>query len=260
MITWLASYPKSGNTWLRCILSAYHNGQLDINDIRESYLDYQPHFYRSLLIDKSEPIDVMHVRTAALYHMDKHYINPTLKTHWGNYTVFGINAIPPSLTTKAIVMIRDPRDLVISLANFYNMNIDNVIEILNNPNAGTFEDDRYYFLGTWSQYIKSWQAATYKVLFLKYENMLTDTASNVERVLEYLELPIKNIDKCVELTQFERLKAQENDNGFVERKNNATFFYKGKSTWKDILTPEQVKKITDAHGEVMSEFGYEILS
>ena len=258
MITWLASYPKSGNTWLRCILSAYHYGQLDINDIRDSYLDYQPHFYKSLLIDSAQPIDVMHIRTAALYHIDKFMVSPNLKTHWGNYSIYGIAAIPSALSKRAIVMIRDPRDLVVSLANFYQLTIDDVIKILNDQNGGTFEDDKYYFLGTWSTFIKSWQQATFPVEFIRYEDLQANTSGTIERILKFLELPVKNIEQIVELTTFERMKEQEVSNGFIERKNNATFFYNGKSTWKDKLTDEQVKLITEAHKDMMIEFNYEI--
>lgn len=257
MITWIASYPKSGNTWIRLLLSTYHNGYCDINNIKGSYLDYQPHFYKSLLIDESTPKDVMHIRTAALYHMDKFFVNPILKTHWGNYDVFGIKAIPPQLSKRAVVVIRDPRDLAVSLANFYQQSFDEVIMSLNSSKGGTFEDYRYYYLGNWSEYLQSWKRAPFEVVFIKYEDLLADTQTVFSNLLRCMDLPAVNVEKTVELTQFKQLQKQEADKGFVEQKNGATFFFKGKSTYKDVLTTKQIALIESTHSKEMGLFGYE---
>lgn len=256
MITWLASYPKSGNTWVRLLLSTYQTGQCDINNIQGTLLDYQPHFYKSLLTNGEKPVDVMHIRTAALYHMDQFFVNPVLKTHWGNYEVFGIKAIPPAITRRAIVIVRDPRDLAISLANFYQQSIDEVIQTLNNPKAGTFEETKYYYLGTWSDYVRSWKQAKYDVLLVKYEDLRRDTVKVFANMLDFLEKPRKNVKNCVEQCEFSRLQAQEQANGFVEQKNGAQFFYQGTSTWAETLTEAQITAITQAHEEQMGLLGY----
>jgi len=257
LITWIASYPKSGNTWVRLLLSTYFSGHCNINNIQGTYLDYQPHFYKALLIDGSKPKDVMHVRTAALYHMNKFWAGPFLKTHWGNYEAFGVKAIPPQLTKRAIVVVRDPRDLVISLANFYQQSFDEVIANLNSEKAGTFEDYKYYLLSDWSTWLRSWKCPDFEVIFIKYEDLLADTVSVFSNLLNLLELPIKNVDKIIELTNFEQLKQQETDKGFVEQKNGAVFFNNGRTTYQDKLTPAQIQKIETFHQEEMKAFGYE---
>lgn len=256
MITWLASYPKSGNTWIRLLLSTYQAGYCDINDIKGSYLDYQPYFYKSLLINKSEARDVMHIRTAALYHMNEFFIEPVIKTHWGNYESFGIKAIPPGLTKRAIVVIRDPRDLVVSLANFYQQSYDQIIDNLNSKKAGTFEDYRYYLLADWSTYIQSWQKASFPVYIVRYEDLLTNTAKTFSDVLKFMELPVKNIDTIVRMTKFSRLQKQEQSKGFVEQKNGATFFNNGKATWQEKLSPAQIEDVENVHKDEMLKFGY----
>ena len=258
MITWIASYPKSGNTWVRLLLSTYRYGVCDINNIEGSYLDYQPHFYKSLLIDKGEPIDVMHIRTAALYHMNEFFINPTLKTHWGNYEAFGIKAIPPSLTKRAIVVVRDPRDLVISLANFYRQSYDEIIENLNSKKAGTFEYYRYYLLADWSTYIKSWQTNKFPVFIVRYEDLLANTIKTFTQILEFMGITpvVEKVEQTVELTQFSKVQQQEKDHGFVEQKNGATFFNNGKAIWKDELSPTQIELIEHSHKDEMTKFGY----
>lgn len=221
-------------------------------------LDYQPHFYKSLLIDKAEQSDVMHVRTAALYHMDQFFVNPILKTHWGNYEAFGIKAIPPGLTKRAIVVIRDPRDLVVSLSNFYCQSYGEIIENLNSPKAGTFEDYRYYLLSDWSTYVKSWKTCSYPVYFVRYEDLQADTVKTFGEILKFMELPIKNVETVVRMTKFSKVQKQETDKGFVEQKNGATFFNNGKATWQDELSPNQINLIEDTHKDEMRTFGYEL--
>ena len=203
-----------------------------------------------------DQLDVMHIRTAALYHMDQFFVNPVLKTHWGNYEAFGIKAIPPGLTKRAIVIIRDPRDLVISLSNFYQQSYDEIINNLNSQNAGTFEDFRYYLLSDWSTYVKSWKKCHYPVYFVRYEDLLNDTKRTFIEILKFMELPVVNVDEIIAMTQFTKLQQQEQEKGFVEQKNNATFFKNGKAIWQDELSPNQIDLIEDIHMDEMETFGY----
>ena len=257
MITWIASYPKSGNTWMRLLLSGYYSDIVDINNISRSILDYQPFFYNNLLLDSKKPSDVMHVRTTALYHMSRFFTDPLyLKTHWGNYELVGIKAIPPQLTKAAIVVVRDPRDLVVSLANFYQQSYDDIIDKMNNELAGTYEDYSFYLLKDWNSYIKSWMDTSFPVIFVKYEDLLEDSVNIFTNVLKLLELPEKNMVEIAKSAQFHKIQQQEKDHGFNEAKNGATFFNNGRSVYQECLTKEQIKKVEDHNKEMMTFLGY----
>jgi Sulfotransferase domain len=66
------------------------------------------------------------------------------------------------------------------------------------------------------------------------------------------------LDDALKRSSFEQLREQEEKDGFRERPEKAErFFREGRADqWKDVLSPAQIKRIVDAHGEQMARFGY----
>ena len=136
-IIWIASYPKSGNTWVRCFLDAYFLGELDINELLCSIADDRAD--KQQIGDGSDivklPVDIQHLtkpmgmlRIVRKYVQDGEKIPLFVKTHTANLLANGIELLPECLTKATIHIIRDPRDVLPSFANHMGCDIDQGIE------------------------------------------------------------------------------------------------------------------------------------
>lgn len=271
-ITWLASYPKSGNTWLRCLLQAYRcNGYLDINDMHTGIGDSSACFTAAV-----SPLDLTDLgergqwllRPAALLNALMAMKPPRmLKTHYANVTISGLPAfIPPELTQRAIYIVRDPRSVVLSLSRFFNISTEKAVEQMANKNFQVGEYDSGIqipqVVSSWSNNIKSWISQTiYPVHVARYEDMMIDPAKELREVLDFIgiEPDSERIERSVEAAQLSRVRKEESDHGFNEysRKPLPTaFFGEGGTRWQQELGKKWIAKIEEDHGDMMRELGY----
>jgi hypothetical protein len=274
-ISWLASYPKSGNTWIRMFLNAFIT-KMPLN-INSSYqmarLDIDPGLLQLICptpIKELNHSEQFVYRPAMLLNMLK--LSPgrlVLKTHMAKIALDGLVAHPVPLSDCAIYIIRDPRDVCISLADHLGVSIDAAIEFMSNLKQG-IEDSQGGFVNlllTWSEHVKSWTMKNNNIvtMTIKYEDMLRSSISIFEEILQFLQLTnVADFEQRFEFalkeTCFDQLSKyeQENPNGFVEKGEGVRFFRVGQSgQWKSILTDDQIDKIWEDHGEVMKEFDYE---
>ena len=131
MIIWLASYPKSGNTWVRSFLSAYyysHDGRFDFK-LLEKIRQFPS---RDFLSQKLKSVD----EAAENWLIAQKKINDQnefcfLKTHnvYGAYK--GKSFTTPDFTLGAIYIVRDPRNVLTSLMNHYSLNEDDALKMIN---------------------------------------------------------------------------------------------------------------------------------
>lgn len=260
---WLASYPKSGNTWVRMLLNAHHSGALDINaNAGCTEYDCNVYLHRALApfaIEEVVPETLLFLRHAVLLHLlagTRH--NPTIiKTHNANKCVEEVELIPSAMTLGAVYIVRDPRDVAVSFARHTGQTIDltiahmaginNRLQSENNPVAS--------WLGTWSDHVNSWCDG--EPCIVRYEDLLSDTVGQFTRILKAfgIKQDPERIEKAVELCRLDRLMKQEEKSGFVETGKAERFFGQGKG-WQLELTPEQVRRIEHDHGEVMKKHGY----
>ena len=269
-ITWIASYPKSGNTWLRMLLNAYkQNGYVNINESIVTSGDNLEYFTRVV-----SPLPLEHLgfrgklllRPAALLHQLTVSVPRPLfiKTHHVNGQVDVLpHLIPKDLTERAIYVVRDPRDVASSFATHVKKPIDEIIQEMNNPAYGLANEGTIpHCLNTWSTHVSSWiNTSDYPVLLVRYEDMIEDVRSELIRVLEFCKMDIDEslVDKAVEACHISKLREQESSNGFRERKrDDYTFFYKGGSRWKSKLDMNQVGLIEQDHSDMMIELRYEL--
>jgi hypothetical protein len=269
-INWLASYPKSGNTWIRLLLYVYTYGKFETIDQVHGFTpsDTIPGYWFA-----GSPIpwgllnndQKMLVRYSALFNL---ILNSTkqpiiTKTHCANIQYNSVDLIPNELTDNSVYLVRDPRDVVSSYSHHMGISIDKAVETLNNPKNLLFIDEGADLgiiqpLASWTIHVNSWKDH----LVIKYEDLLKSTEVELTKIVEHFykeKANKKKIAKAVKFCKFKKLKKLEQKHGFKEATKNGKFFRNGKSkTWKDTLTEAQVKKLEQDHGEVMEQLGYKL--
>lgn len=269
--SWLASYPKSGNTWMRCLLEAYRtNGHLDINDIRVSIGDSGRIIHQAvsaLPIHKLTEGEVYLLRPAALMTLLCMSKRPRLvKTHFANRQVECMPPFIPGLwTAKAVYIVRDPRSVALSMARHFGMSHERAATAMSAEGftLGTLKEDDDQcpiFVGPWSLHVNSWCNETkFPVLLLKYEDMVDDIERILKGVVEFLwddydEARGKRAIKAAKLSRLQKAEAQD---GFSEVSAKAErFFTAGGSRWEDELGARWARQIEKEHGKVMKRWGY----
>jgi hypothetical protein len=273
-IVWLASYPKSGNTWLRIFLANYvvnSDKPLPINEIyRIGIGDSNVKTYRAVsneFLNPSDPMQSARIRPAVLQGIVNNRADINLvKTHCENGLAFGVKLIPPELTRSAIYIMRNPLDMIVSYASHYGKTIDEAIQAINGKDNALLggDDTVCQYLGTWSNHVIGWtKARKFPVLALRYEDMLKDPHEAFSRVIRHIGLPEDSgdrLERAIQFSDFKALQEQESKTSFVENSDNQErFFRSGKAEqWKTELTDDQVRQILQDHGRVMKKFGYEV--
>ncbi|MBN33942.1 MAG: sulfotransferase [Rhodospirillaceae bacterium] len=271
-IVWLASYPKSGNTWMRAFL---HNlvrdaGQpVDINQMIGALTQGESAigWYRVLNPRPAETwtdLEMARMRPAVHKTIAAGQngtvfckIHNRLGRHHGQPTV------NMAVSAGAIYIVRNPLDVVLSFADFQGVPIDEAITIMATPDFSTERNERNLpeLLGSWSQNVESWTAGEGKGLYVvRYEDMLEDPIKAFGAVTAFLNLdyPKVRLDRAVRNASFKELRKQEDERGFNERpEHQERFFRKGTAgQWRDELSDDQVARICGDHRDQMARFGY----
>ncbi|PLK44742.1 sulfotransferase domain-containing protein [Emticicia sp. TH156] len=276
-IVWLASYPKSGNTWFRLFLSALANkGNLDINRLRFQMIYSSRDIFESVsgidsryLYDEEAKLLQPEVfRKIAVDSTENLYI----KIHDAFVQANGTTPIvPEDASLCAIYFIRNPLDIVASLANHLNKPIHYALTLLCNkagffvPQHGNLNNRNQFrqYLSDWSSHVQSWtNGPNFPVYVVRYEDMLENPFQVFKQLLIYTgvtEYSDDAIRAAVEATAFDKLKKQENEKGFNEKFSVETpsFFRSGlQGNWVNELSAQEVETLIQNHSEVMTRFGY----
>ena len=270
-IIWLASYPKSGNTWVRMFVNAYISGfSINLNSAFQfATSDVLPYAYQRVCDCKISDLDhtwMPYIRFAALANMliRSHTRDICLKTHFAKLSGNGIPLIPKELSRCALYIVRDPRDLVCSLASYMNKSIDQAIEMMADEKVGikNNEEGLHQFMSSWSIHVDSWTVNNEEIPteVIRYEDMVLYTKDTFELILRALGIETIIEDKfnfALEETCFDNLRRKEDKTGFREQRGKGKFFRKGKiGAWKEELTDSQVRSIEETHRETMDRFAY----
>lgn len=274
-IVWLASYPKSGNTWFRSFISALRNkGEVDINAIStegifsqksglEEYLDLDADEIPLSKMDQFKRISFKHQSNTS---KEKCFV----KIH-DLYSLSKIDQqpiVPEESTFAAIYFVRNPLDVTISMANHNGKTLDETIsKVICNEHVhlvrfGKHAHDQFQqYLGSWNMHVESWKKVTaFPVFFVRYEDLKNNPQDTFIRVLKQIEYEATEEEICsaIEATEFEKLKNQEAEFGFREKpKACKSFFNKGEvGQWKVQLNQEQTSIIKQFNEPMMREFGY----
>jgi hypothetical protein len=272
-VVWIASYPRSGNTWIRAFLHSLLNitggkEELDLNSLAErSTWDIAAHWYEPFL--QKSPDQVTKEAVAAARPLAQQRIADSVdglvfvKTHAALVKDRGTPTIDMTRTAGAIYVVRNPLDVAISYAKHLGMPIARAVHILNMPRFETdnFPTAVYEFYGSWSQHVASWTRRPHRAVFIvRYEDLLADPLVAFGRMAEHLhiEASAEQIGRAVRLSSFERLSALEAETGFREKPADSSgFFRKGTvGQWRNELPPRLIEQIVGEHGETMRRFGY----
>lgn len=272
-LVWLASYPKSGNTWMRLLFAAYQMASEDSS--------FQLHDAFRVTMSESRRTDferlagkgnltvteVDQLREAVQVELSERVRPPVLlKTHNARVQHQGYPIIRRELTLGAIYVVRNPLDIVDSFADHWGVSKDRAIEMMNNRRqsiGGPNADLVTQYLESWSEHVKSWvDQRVFPVHIVRYEDLLNSRETTLRNVLTFLgwEADPDRIAKALSETEFERLKERESADGFEEtskKSSSGRFFRRGVAGhWRESLSAQQIDRICLHHGEVMRRFGY----
>lgn len=274
-IIWLASYPKSGNTWLRIFLYNYiENTQspakldefqfapiatsrtifddytgVDSMDLTADEIDcYRPRAYREYAKSSTETI-YSKVHDAYTYHTN------------------GSPIFPPDATNGVIYIVRNPLDVAVSYASHNHSELDSTIKLMGDACTTLaaiphLSYQLHHVLLSWSEHIRSWlEAPGIRRLVVRYEDMISHPLETFGEIVRFIpfEEDADRLRRAVEFSNFSELQKQEKEVGFKERSSVSPdlFFRKGKvGGWRTEMTEGQVEQIVQAHAEVMRQFGY----
>lgn len=270
---WLASYPKSGNTWMRLFLTSYLGGQ-DQTDINKDLVDNHQCNRRSLasliarkkITDFSE-LDVSRVRVGMQRLYARFPQKLIIKTHGAIANFRGYPTFDAESTYKSIVVLRNPLAVLPSYAHHMGLDIDTAIISMARRNTilGETSNNRLpVFLGSWTDFTRSWIAARQMMsaILVKYEDMKADPEKAFGSVLSHIGMPSdpERMQRAIEATSFDKLKAQDIKTGFKERTKadkSVVFFRSGKvDGWRKELTEEQILATIHNHWDVMEQLDY----
>lgn len=275
-LVWLASYPKSGNTWLRIFLyqvmriTGGHPREPDeLNKLDRSSM-YEAKLYglfqqvlgKPLATATPGEVAMARPRVQALIYERVDHV-ALVKTHNLLGHIGNAPTINAEVSVGAIYVLRDPRDVAPSLARHHGCSIDEAIGMMATNGFGSQNkaESAFETWGSWSEHVLSWtMTPSDQILVIRYEDMHEKPRETFQSVVKHLgQAPTdEQLDEAIALSTFDELRSQEDRYDFRERAPNAErFFAEGKAgAWREVLTDTQVATITDVHRPLMRRFGY----
>ena len=275
-IVWLASYPKSGNTWVRAVLTAYlraDDAPASINAlIARPIASDRDAFDEALGLESSDMTQDEVLRYRPLFHavLAEELSSPAfVKTHDAYLRLpCGATLFPESATSGAVYLVRNPLDLAVSYAHHSNVSIDDTVRWMDDPAAA--ESSHFAsgifallpeLLTSWSGHVASWLDQEEVPLHVaRYEDLLADPHAAFGRIVRFagLEWDAARLARAIDRSAFPRLRAQETESGFREKQPTAPSFFRAgvAGSWRTTLSPRQVRALVDTHGPMMERLGY----
>jgi len=266
-IFWLASYPKSGNTWVRMFLDVYVTGFPVKYNSAYRYVNIDLDV-AALQLVSAKPLPDLTLMDHFLYrpamlnnllHQAKTK-DVVIKTHNANVNVTNQSLIPTAITGGAIYIVRDPRDIVLSYASHLGLPVAEVVTVMNNTEHIAHRDNLCHIVSSWSLHVQTWiRSKEFPVTIVKYENLLAnpkDIFVQILRALGIINIDWVAFDFALEQTTFANLAKMENEQGFIERSelSKDKFFRVGKAgQWEPGPIADQIEI---DHAAVMNEMGY----
>lgn len=273
-IVWLASYPKSGNTWFRIFLSNLRSETplpIDINEIKTNGI-----FASKEIFEKATALDASHLKTTEIdalrsdvfrYYSSRLNDLFFIKAHDAYAYLPNQEPIFPSNASYgAIYFVRNPLDVAVSFA-FHNGKKIEDAHLTLNKNITLAKPKRYQSqlpqeVLTWSSHVESWlNQKDIPILLLRYEDMKTKPLETFRKAVQFLNWDYSDaaIQEALNKSSFKNLKKQETEKGFRERlSQQKEFFRSGKvGDWTVHLSNEQINEIKEKHANVIKKLSYD---
>ena len=278
MIIWLASYPKSGNTWVRSLLSAYYyseNGNFSFDLLKNISVYPQKKYFNKKIEKPGEINSYWDISQKKIISKKKIII---LKTHNSLLALNGKNFTKPEYTLGIIYIVRDPRNVITSLKNHYDLDYEQSLDFMLNEKKYIYDIREkndysdFHFLSSWSNHYKSWTNNNlFKRMVIKYEDLEKNTYKTLKNLITYInglyqvneKIDEIKINNCIKTTRFEILKHKEKKEGFSENvyskktKKKIDFFHLGsKNKWREIVPKKFHEKINNIFKEDLKNLKY----
>lgn len=281
MILWIASYPKSGNTWLRSLLSSYYfseDGFFDQKLLKKIDQFPEKKYFNNFNYNSSIVTDTSKFWIRAQEKINEDKKIKFFKTHNILGAINGNNFTNLKNTLGAIYIVRDPRNVITSLKNHYEMVNDEALRFMLNEkkfiydynNKNNYSD--FQFISSWEKNYTSWiNQKIFPIKFIKYENLNEETFGVLKGIIEFINkitnnkntFDLKKAKNSIQSCSFEKLMNIEKTDGFFESvlsKNNTKkipFFYLGpKNDWKNLFDKDYQKKLNLIFKKNLSELKY----
>ena len=279
MIIWISSYPKSGNTWVRSIISSliYSNDGFFNFELLKKIPQFPKKKYFENFTEKFQNIHELKkywIASQNLINLDEKI--KFFKTHHINCKIGDYAFTDRKNTLGTIYVVRDPRNLINSFTNHYRIDKNSAKKFISSPQSvsGAIgkmnkQNNIFTILGSWKDHYISWTRKNSNLLILKYEDLLLDPYKEIDRIIKFLENLInfkhneQKIKNIINSTSFEVLKKMEIDQGFEEAASDKTslkkvnFFHLGKDNkWEQYLKKDEIDYLIDEFGYEMKELGY----
>ena len=282
MIIWLASYPKSGNTWVRSFISSLLYSNDGTNDFSklENIKQFPVRSQFQNFIDDLQDIKQVYQN----WYIVQNYLNldnkiKFIKTHHVNCKIDNFKFTDDANSIGVIYIVRDPRNVACSVKNHFSLeNFEEVKEfifrehnwlgIITNKKLKPLDNKIPTLISSWKTNYLSWKNKTKNYLLIKYEDLIKDPHTEFSKISNYLENHLntkfdqKKIKRAIETCSFKNLQNLEMEGKFEEStidKNNKSvrFFHLGPDNdWKKILDKKIADEITAKFEPEMKELGY----
>ena len=277
MIIWLASYPKSGSTWVRSFLTCLifsQDNDLNINDIKIRAFPTKKDYEN--INENSENIN--QIIQNSLHAQSRINLDNKIKffkTHSANWKSNDDLFTDEVNTDSVIYIVRDPRNIITSIKNHFDFDsyekslnfMKNEQTIIGNKKSKS-EIDLLTIISSWSNHYKSWKKIKKDYLLIKYENLVDNSFDEFGKISNFLkkkhdyQYSETEVAKSIENTSFDKLKLQEKEKGFIEavtdsKGNLKKFFNLGpENDWKNILDKKTTRLVEENFEKEMIELGY----
>tara|TARA_B100000902_G_C27119449_1_gene817888 strand:+ start:36 stop:881 length:846 start_codon:yes stop_codon:yes gene_type:complete len=278
MIIWIASYPKSGNTYIRSFLASYYfsqDGKFDFDQLLKI------HQFPNMKFSKFKSNNKEEASRNWLYNQNSFFEKNNLnlvKTHNCLYPYKGNEFTTKQQTLGAIYIIRDPRNVITSLTHHYSLEYSEALEHMIDENSSLLEKSHeldhsnFTYLNSWTNHYKSWKNnSNFEVLFIKYEDFETNKEETFKKVILFInkltnrdhKIDEKKFVNSIKSTNFTNLKNKELNEGFEESVfSNKTgkkinFFNLGfNNRWQKLLPTDIKEKIFLYYNNELKELNY----
>jgi len=283
MIIWLASYPKSGNTMVRSLLSAYlftDDGNFNFQALKNISLFPDITFFEKLGVDVSKDEEVVknYIRAQEEINKKNKKAITFLKTHSTLHEINNHKFTNYQNTYGVIYIVRDPRNVVVSYANHNQITIEQAANSLKSfrvlgglKDSNIAADRGFTHVGSWSSHYNVWKEfkKTNRYLLIKYEDLIADTKGTFLKILNFIYIlgnakhvvDQDKLNNVIKTTSFEALQKLETTTFFDEAKKidnkYITFFkYGPKNNWKQTLPSKISQNLEVEFKTEMKELGY----
>ncbi len=292
-IFWIASYPKSGNTLMRSILTALffsNDGKFEFDLLKKivtleevarlrNVKELNPNnFLNKNLKDRSslifDHLNELQKKSNLGFNEDFAFF----KTHFSAQNYDNKKFLIDEYVRGIIYVVRDPRDVCISWSKYANLTISESLDFLINEEAfiqwtaaqgaAEYPQNIPVIVSSWEKHFLSWKKAVFKLphLIIKYEDLVYDKKRVILKILEFFKINynilVQNeytkINNILETTNFEKMQKEEKNKGFKETDVNQFFSIGQKEQWRNKLSYNDILMIEKKFGKTMRDLNYQL--